>query len=156
MRGLLRVILGSKKTVILGLVCGAFLGATSVALAAVSAKSGVAQTPTIYGHVYDSYSTVYTNEAGSPSDWASTTDYTQQGSNAAPGYIGVDARKFKNGALCEQTGYVYNQFAENSFTIYANAVACGSGTYYSYGLFQAYNGSGYNTYYSGQSPNLNG
>jgi hypothetical protein len=45
------------------------------------------------------------------------------------------------GSLCEQSGYEYNQSPATGMIVYANSVACGSGTYYAYGLMAAWNGS---------------
>lgn len=46
MHAVLRLILGDKRTAVVGLVCGAFLGIVSVALAA-QATSGIVYSPTI-------------------------------------------------------------------------------------------------------------
>jgi hypothetical protein len=99
---------------------------------------------------------MYTMEPGSPSDWASNAVWTEGGESVAAGWMGSNARKFKNGSLCEQTGYVYNNISTSSQGALASETACGSGTYYSYGTLAVWNGSGYNYYYSQQSPSLNG
>jgi hypothetical protein len=150
------LVIGFKRTVILGLVCGAFLGIASAALAASYARSGTGYTAVIDGHEYGTFSTVYVGESGSPSDWASTDVWTTNGDNVAVGWEGADARKFKNGSICEQTGYQYNSFTTNSEEALADNTACGSGTYYSYGLIAVWNGTAYDYYYSQVSPSLNG
>lgn len=151
----MRLIRQSKRPVILGLICGVFLGAASVALAA-EAYGTVGGTYVIDGHTYYNRSDILTQQGGSPSDWAYTVTWTQNNSTVGAGWIAVDARKFKNGSLCEQTGYQYNSSPVTGLGLYANSVACGSGTYYSYGLTAYWNGNGYDYYDTFRSPSLNG
>lgn len=156
MRKVSRLVLAFRRTIVVGLVCGVFLGIASVALASSYARSSVGTTPEIDGHQYQTFSTVYVGEPGSPSDWASTDVWTIAGNNVPAGWEGADARKFKNGSVCEETGYQYNPYSTNSEEALADTKACGSGTYYSYGLIALWNGNGYDYYYSEQSPSLNG
>jgi hypothetical protein len=155
MRKMSGVLEGCRRTILVGLVCGGFLGVASVALAA-TAYSAYGYTGTVNGHDYGTRSIVYTQQPGSPSDWAGTTVYTTGGENVGAGWMAADARKFKNGSLCDETGYLYNSISTNWEEPIAEARACGSGTYYSYGLIAVWNGNGYNYYYSQKSPSLNG
>ena len=155
LRTLIRILAESKRTAVVGLVCGAFLGIAAIALAA-QATSATGYTPVVDGHQYATQSILYTQEPGSPSDWAYTLLWTTGGENVAAGWMGADARKFKNGSVCESTGYQYNNSSSSSQGALADSKACGTGTYYSYGVIAIWNGSGYNYYYSQQSPSLNG
>jgi hypothetical protein len=130
------------------------LGVTSVALAA-SATSATGYTPYVDGVQYATNSTQYTIPT-LPHDDAQTYMWSYSDGNGVPaGWMGVDARSFKNGSLCVQTGYQFNPGTYYSWYS-RTSTGCGSGTYYSYGVIAAWNGSGYNYYYSQQSPSLNG
>ena len=155
MHKLIRLLGESKRMAVVGLICGAFLGIASVALAA-QATSATGYTPVVDGHEYATDSVMYTQQSGSPSDWAYTQLWTTGGENVGAGWMGADARKFKNGSVCESTGYEYNSSPFSIQGAMAASTACGSGTYYSYGVIAVWNGSGYNYYYSQQSPSLNG
>jgi hypothetical protein len=152
----------STTAMIVGLVCGAGLGIASVALAANATYSAYGYTATIDGYQYGTRSIMYTDEPGSPSDWAATTVFptvndSPAGSGEVPaGYMGADARKFINGSVCEQTGYYYNSVKASNQKVFAQTTPCGAGTYYSYGLIAVWNGSGYDYYYSEKSPSANG
>lgn len=69
--------------------------------------------------------------------------------------MAVDARKFKNGSICDSTGYHYSPSGSNDFEVVAGS-PCGSGSYYSQGVIGAWNGSSYDYYYTYPSPTLNG
>lgn len=154
MNKLIRLLDKSKRMAVVGLICGAFLGIVSVALAA-EATSSTGYTPYVNGHNYWTNSIIQTQQPGSPSVWAVTNVGPTSGTVGA-GWMGADARKFKNGSLCEETGYLYNGSSTDAWGAIAHSTACGSGTYYSYGVIAVWNGSGYNYYYSQQSPSLNG
>jgi hypothetical protein len=71
--------------------------------------------------------------------------------------MGANPRVFKgDGALCEAGGWHYNSGSASgmSIAVYGPAAKCGHGNYYSSGLTQAYNGAGYYTYSSFNSPDL--
>jgi len=72
------------------------------------------------------------------------------------GWMGVDARKYVNGRLCAETGYLYNGARNDYQTALEHRVRCGAGVYYSWGVIAVWNGGGYDYYYSPRSPNLNG
>jgi hypothetical protein len=153
MTGLFRAIYRVKVPAIGGLAAGAALGAASVALAATS-YSSIGYTPRINGHVYETQSIMYTIPTLTH-DEAETDVWTQGGETVGTGWIGINARKFVNGSLCNQTGYQYNT-RSTSFFGALTAGGCGSGVYYSYGTFDVWNGGGYDYYYSQKSPSLNG
>ena len=133
------------------------LGVSCSALAASSATSQQACVSNAYGgHNYCWTSTVYTNESGSPSDWASSQWHTAGGEQVPAGYVGINARKFKNGSLCEQTGLQYLPVSGSGEQVFAQNTACGAGTYYSFGVIAIWNGNGYNDYTGYQSRSLNG
>jgi len=156
MHRVLQLMAEFRKALVIGAVFGGCLGAVSVALAVNAASGSWGYTPSIDGHVYKGRSTINTDEPGSPSDWAAASIYPTDGSTIPSGWMAADARKYKDGSLCEESGYEYNQSPATGMIVYANSVACGSGTYYAYGLMAAWNGSGYQAYYQPQSPNLNG
>lgn len=63
--------------------------------------------------------------------------------------------KDNTGALCKQTSYSYNPSSQNTwFSDETTAPSCGVGNYYSYGVTRAFNGNGYNSYYTFKSPNV--
>jgi hypothetical protein len=153
--GVLNRVARNVRVVVIGFVCGAFLSLSAVAWAT-ETESVEGYTAVVDGHQYGTYSVMANNEPGSPSDWAWTTMFTTDDAYVTAGWMGVDARKFKNGSVCEQTGYQYNKNSANWMLVTANNTACGSGTYYSYGVLAAWNGNGYAYYYSQKSPSLNG
>lgn len=72
--------------------------------------------------------------------WASSRIYTVNGNEVPPGYLGVRARLFKSGALCEATVYRYNTTQTPSFNT-ATTQACGNGSYNSHGFVAAWVGA---------------
>jgi hypothetical protein len=140
--------------VAIGLVCGGCLGAGAVALGA-EADSTVGYTPNVNGHVYSDQSIMLTQMAGSPSDWAYTVVSPTSGT-VPTGWMAADARKYKNDAVCEDTGYQYSNYATNTWSAWANTKACGSGTYYSAGIIGVWAGNEYLLYDTFLSPSLNG
>ncbi|WP_333871793.1 hypothetical protein [Desulforamulus putei] len=70
-------------------------------------------------------------------------------------YIGINARLFNSaGSLKTSTGFIYNTTSTKGFTVVSDNYYT-HGTYYSKGETRAYTGTGYNTYSSNQSPNVN-
>lgn len=69
---------------------------------------------------------------------ASSRIYTVDGNEVSPGTVGVRARLFKSGVLCQAKVYEYNTTPTSSFTG-ATANTCGSGSYNSHGFVAAYN-----------------
>lgn len=146
-------ILRHRFAVLTGFICGALLGSASAAIAGTS-YSGWGYTGTVNGRTYKTRSIMYTVPTMTK-DEAETTIFTISGANVAAGWIAANGRKFKNGALCSQTGYEFNASAADGLGALTWG-GCGAGVYYSYGTIAAWNGSGYNYYYSPKSPSLNG
>ncbi|PVY27803.1 hypothetical protein [Williamsia muralis] len=73
---------------------------------------------------------------------ASSRIYTAFGNSVPGGYMGVQARLFKSGVLCQITGWVYNPLSTNTLTTNTNG-NCGSGSYNSHGFVQYWTGAEY-------------
>ena len=84
--------------------------------------------------------------------WAGTVAHSTDG-NVPTGYIGVKSRLYKSDALCKSTDFIYNTSRAAGLSN-STSGDCGSGTYYSKGVSAAYNGNGYDTYNTFQSPNI--
>lgn len=102
----------------------------------------------VSGYNYQNRAEIDTNNT---SAWGYTEVETQKGANVPTGYMGTLARLYKGGSLCSQAGYSYNDI-RTSYWENEDLNDCGSGNYYSYGATRAYNGNGYNSYYTFQSP----
>lgn len=73
---------------------------------------------------------------------ASSRIYTSFGNSVGSGKMGVQARLFKSGVLCQITGWVYNPLPANTLT--TNTVGnCGSGSYNSHGFVRYWTGTEY-------------
>lgn len=73
---------------------------------------------------------------------ASSRIYTSFGNSVAAGQMGVQARLFKSGVLCQITPYIYNPFPANTLT--TNTYGdCGSGSYNSHGFVKYWTGTAY-------------
>ncbi|MCJ0894378.1 hypothetical protein O4160_13600 [Rhodococcus sp. IEGM 1401] len=75
----------------------------------------------------------------SPNLTAQSKIYSVFGQQVAPGDIGVRARLFKSGALCEAVGYKYSFTGAASLTIGTTAT-CGTGSYNSHGFTAVWDG----------------
>ncbi|GGK35278.1 hypothetical protein [Nocardia camponoti] len=98
-------------------------------------------TPPIGGVIYLHNSTI-TDDGGLR---ASSKIWTSTGSTVAPGIMGVRARLFKSGVICEVAGYQHNTAWISTHEAFTSAV-CGTGSYNSHGFVRVYNGSGFNEY----------
>ena len=76
----------------------------------------------------------------SPSLTAESKIYSVFGQSVAPGDIGVRARLFKSGVLCEAIDYRYNAFGASELTIGTSAT-CGTGSYNSHGFTAVWDGT---------------
>ena len=108
------------------------------------------------GISYQNQNAVYTNGPSGP-EYAYTTASTQ-GGNAPAGYMGVTTRLY-----AAATGFMWadNGPSYSSGNIVSMSLPAGNSTdlhqyFYAKGLTYAYNGNGYNTYESFQSPNIFG
>ena len=94
---------------------------------------------------------------GSAGSYGSVMTEADNYVNVPPGYMGALPRVFSaSGALCIEGSWVYNPGSSNGIeaAAYRPAAYCGSGYYYSSGESRVYNGNGYDTYTSFNSPNL--
>ncbi len=73
---------------------------------------------------------------------ASTRMYTPFGNSVPSGQMGVRARLFKSGALCQITAYNFNT-APASQLVNSTSGDCGDGFYNSHGFVRYWNGSDY-------------
>lgn len=129
---------------------------TSALLAVAASAGSVSGSWAAYGpqagYSYYNYNGVTTNGTSGPVS-AIATAQNQSGSNAPAGYMGVYARLFRDdGSLVWDAGNHYNSGPAVSITIPASYFYNLNWTYYSKGLTYAYNGNGYNTYSTFQSP----
>ncbi|MDN4095900.1 hypothetical protein [Brevibacillus agri] len=130
---------------------GLLIGASATAVYASAAESRVYNFGPIGGYSYYNQATVektgdnvyYTAEIGS------------QNSGKIPvGYMSAGPRLFKGDALCKASEMTYNSSATASMRVgtYGN---CGSGIYNSRGATEVFDGSGYRTYLTNVTPNIN-
>lgn len=99
----------------------------------------------------------YQNSANVSNDtrvYASTK--VDAGEAVPTGYMGAQARLFRNDALYVTTTMTYNNTSAWSMSVpTGDGKSFPSGTYYSKGITAAYNGDGYSNYYTFQSPSIN-
>ncbi|ORI21642.1 hypothetical protein BJI47_11175 [Rhodococcus sp. 1168] len=76
----------------------------------------------------------------SPNLTAQSKIYSVFGQTAPPGDIGVRARLFKSGVLCEAIDYKYNAFPAPELTV-GTTKTCGTGSYNSHGFTAVWNGT---------------
>lgn len=125
-----------KKTIRMGTL--AALAATAIATAvpggasAQTSSGWTGPTPPVGGVLYLHNSTISTDTPGKVI--ASSKIWTVTGVTVPVGTIGVRARMFKSGALCELTTFQYNWNSTGSFTGKTPGVGCGSGGYNSHGF----------------------
>lgn len=133
-----------------------FLVGIFLSMGALVAYAGVANS------VYVSYGPVlgytYKNQASISTGGSSAAAYTwvqnYNYANVPTGYMGAKAMMYNSaGTLVTYSDYLYNSSPSYGFNQMITRSA--SGTYYSKGLTQAWNGSSYYTYNTAQSPNQN-
>lgn len=110
----------------------------------------------MYGIQYRNQATIVVNGTGWSGAVAYTGAYTYPSRNVPAGYIGVLARLYRGTTLVKQAGYFYNDtslsgMSRSTWPPYTAVHAA----YYSYGATRAYNGNGYNSFYTYKSPSLN-
>ena len=114
--------------------------AAATCAAALLLGSGTANAQTVTGWVgatppQDS-GVVYLHNSSVSNDSgivARTKLYTATGATAQPNFLGVRARLFKSGALCDVAGYQFNPTAVPSLEVSTTA-DCGPGSYNSHGF----------------------
>ena len=78
-----------------------------------------------------------------------------QGSGTVPtGYIGAQGRLYSSSGTLMQVGSTYYNSVAASGLSSGTGRCYSTGTFYSKGITYAYNGNGYTTYWTNQSPNL--
>lgn len=107
---------------------------------------------TVYGCKYKYYSSVYRNEK---EVWAYATVTSDEGRNYPIGYFGANARLYDSfNNLIVASGWEYNTSELGGMARKTTNIPSTSGIFYSKGQVRMYNGNGYNTYTTTQSPNL--
>lgn len=138
---------GTPAGIVAGVTTATIVATTTVALATVTGP--FSYYGPVLGISYKNDSFVnYTAQNG---PYAGTDVYVTSG---GPGYIGQLPRLYKGTALCYQ-GSDYYYSGPTTYDLYTATHDCGSGTYYGYGVTKAYNGNGYNAYYTYKSPSIN-
>lgn len=85
---------------------------------------------------------------------ASSRIYTAFGNSAPAAEMGVQARLFKSGVLCQITSYVFNPLPANQ--LITNTVGnCGSGSYNSHGFVKYWTGTAYGDFLTFPTDPLN-
>jgi hypothetical protein len=144
--------LNNRRLVLSVFLAGTLIGASaSVAFAATATSN-----PYNYGPV-NGYS--YYNEASVSSD-SGLVEANTSASNVSPvnvptGYIGVAEALFNSSNQVITTrDWIYNNIPAVGIGYSTSGIST-SGTYYSKGYSQAFNGSGYTMYNTNRSPNIN-
>lgn len=121
-----------------------------VAYAGVANSNYVSYGP-VFGYTYKNQASISTGGTSAAAyTWVQNYDYA----NVPAGYMGAKARMYNSSnVLVAQSDYLYN--SSSSYGFNQMTMRSASGTYYSKGLTQAWNGSAYNTYNTAQSPNQN-
>lgn len=110
------------------------------------------------GYSYKNQNSIYTNGTYGPV-YAYVGVNTQKGGNAPSGYIGLVARMYQSSwfLVSDSGSPQYNSGQASGFSLAASKSGPDLATnFYSKGLTYAFNGSGYNTYSSFQSPDIYG
>jgi hypothetical protein len=145
-------IVGTKK-----LVTFAFLLGLVVPLGATAAYASIAYGSYRYFGPIDGYN--YQNQAtldNSSEDYAGAYIQNSDYLNEPSGYMGIQATLYtSSGSICTQTSWYYMSGSGGGIGLGTYPGAnCGAGNYYSKGWSRAYNGNGYDTYGTNQSPQL--
>jgi len=146
-----RVIRKNLKVSVCSFMVGIFLS-----ISAVAAYAGYAESP--WGYYGPILNISYQNRASisTGGNWAyATTEVQNQAfENVPTGYMGAKARMYNSSdSLVSESDFRYN--SQPLYSMTQSASRWFSGTYYSKGLTQAWNGSGYVTYSTFQSPSQN-
>ncbi len=125
------------------------LARVSASLAAASALAvltvGGAHAQTVTGWVGPAGSAYLDTSSiiNTPTLKAQSRIYSTFGAEAAPGAVGVRARLFKSGVLCEAIDYRYNSDPTTDFTA-GTTKTCGTGSYNSHGFVAVWNATNFN------------
>lgn len=141
------------RKVVSTFIVGIILGVSTMSVLAGVAEGAWGYYGPVQGYSYKNIARVYVSET---SGWTYAQSYVEKdGSGIIPtGYMGAQARLYKNDALEKTAALVYNTADVTSLSSATTAsYQGGAGTYYSKGITLAFNGSGYDTYTTFQSPN---
>jgi hypothetical protein len=131
-----------------------FLVGIILGLSSIPVFAGITESPWGYYGPISGYS--YKNHAlldvSTNGQNALTSSYKDGSGTVPAGYMGAQARLFKNDALYKYSSMLYNSSASSTLVESTGYFKGGSGTYYSYGITAAYNGNGYDTFYTFKSP----
>jgi hypothetical protein len=106
---------------------------------------------TVSGIEYGIWSSIYTT----PSTAMARTCNMSYSGKVPQGYAGAQARLYNSsGTLIKDTGMSWNKSEANGYQADTPYMSVATGYYYSYGITQQYNGSGYNTNYAYLTPNI--
>lgn len=134
----------------------AFILGILFATSATAVFAASASSPYGYYGPYQGYS--YKNMADIISGsgvWGYADVYNQTSDSVPTGYMGAEGRVFNSaGNLVASSNMKYNSSAASGLLV-PSETYYSSGTYYSYGITAAYNGNGYNEYYTLKSPSIN-
>ncbi|ROZ88068.1 hypothetical protein [Gordonia sp. OPL2] len=127
---------------LLGIVAAAAIAPLSLGSASAATSTGWigATPPNASGQTFLTTSTINNSPLS-----ASTRMYTPFGNAVPSGQMGVRARLFKSGALCQITAYNFNSSPASQLSN-ATAGDCGDGYYNSHGFVRYWNGSDYSEF----------
>lgn len=130
----------------IGLTVGLLVGGSAGAAHATFTSSSVGAFTT-NGRTYNSQATLETNGDGSAQSHISV-----QGGAVPSGWMYARGRSFVNGNFCDEAGW--GHLTTTATTYHSNGVrlSCGYASYQSYGVVGAWNGNGYNYYYTFWTP----
>lgn len=141
----------NSKMLALIFLIGICLGLGTCAVYASSADSSWGYYGPFLGYSYQNQARVSDDQG-----FVDASTYVQPSSGSVPtGYMGCQARLFKDDALYDTTTMHYNDSPMYTMRYYTQNRNTASGIYYSYGITAAYNGNGYSNYYTFKSPSMN-
>lgn len=141
------------KVAICTLMVGILIAMSATLVFAASVSSPYGYYGPILGYSYKNQAKAYTGTGDLAGVWAYACVYSEDG-NVPTGYMGARARLYNSsGSLVKSSSWVYNDEPLSGMSIPTDIYKT-KGTYYSKGLTAAYNGDGYTTYYTFQSPNI--
>lgn len=139
------------KVMICAFLVGILISVSAVAFAATVYSSWGYYGP-INGYSYKNQASLMNSDG-----WLTTGTnvYNQYSGNIPAGYMGAKAQLYNtNNQLIDYSSWQYNSTAVNNFGVIIQKNNYSHTYYYTKGITAAYNGNGYTTYYTFQSPNL--
>lgn len=127
----------------------AFVGIATPALATVTSSTACNSTP--FGFCTHETAGIYTTNKNVGRAYIDTNPSATK----PAGWMGAQPSLYKGGAVCSGTSMTYTNGPAVGFSVPTYGY-CGSGVYNSKGSVAAWNGSGYNNYYTPVTPNFNG